>query len=97
MFIFYEAVNVIHTFFCLRNNKIPANWKQIGCSSKQQMVSKSNTYRKLGRLKLCRKTMQLTRPRACTTSSLTLAVAVAVNANTGVFGNFCFKIPRPWT
>lgn len=41
--------------------------------------------------------MQLTRPRACTTSSFTLAVAVAVKANTGVFGNFCFKIPRPWT
>lgn len=41
--------------------------------------------------------MQLTRPRAWTTSSLTLAVAVAVKAKTGVLGNFCFKIPRAWT
>ena len=40
--------------------------------------------------------MQLMRPRACTTSSFTLAVAVAVKAKTGVFGNFCFKMPRPW-
>lgn len=35
------------------------------------------------------------RPSACTTSSFTLAVAVAVKAKTGVFGNFCFKIPSP--
>lgn len=40
--------------------------------------------------------MQLTRPSACTTSSFTLAVAVAVKAKTGVFGNFCFNIPSPW-
>lgn len=63
----------------------------------QQPEFPFENYRKFGRLKLCRKTMQLTRPRACTTSSLTLAVAVAVKANTGVVGNFCFKIPRPWT
>ena len=53
-------------------------------------------YHKFGRLKLWRKIMQLISPRAWTTSSFTLAVAVAVRANTGILGNFCFKIPRPW-
>uniref|UniRef100_A0A2P2N5N9 Uncharacterized protein n=1 Tax=Rhizophora mucronata TaxID=61149 RepID=A0A2P2N5N9_RHIMU len=37
--------------------------------------------------------MQFMRLRACTTSSFTLAVAVAVRANTGVLSNFFFRIP----
>ena len=113
MVFFDEFVNVFHTLLSLGDNRIPATftvsdefyfqWELLtffsflffffllGCEHS------FNTNHKFGRLKLCRKTMQLTRPRACTTSSFTLAVAVAVKANTGVFWNFCFKIPRPWT
>lgn len=53
------------------------------------------THTMLGRLNVCLKTTQLTSPSACTTSSFTLAVAVAVSAITGTAGKFSLSTFRP--
>ena len=50
---------------------------------------------RLGRLNVCRNTIQFDSANARTTSSLTLSVAVAVSAIRGTRGNFCLRIPRP--
>ena len=101
-----KAIYILEAFLCLGHHNIPAKLElrwfhtiEVVC---QYILTdffreySDRLYLRFGRLKLCLKTTQFVRPRACTTSSLTLAVAVAVKARTGVCGNFCFKRPRCW-
>jgi hypothetical protein len=58
-------------------------------------ASSVSAHTMLGRLKVCLKTTQSTSPNAWTTSSLTLAVAVAVRAMTGTAGKLSLSTFRP--